>query len=129
MASIVQTTPKRAASGVASGAAAIEARPATAVLRPIIEAEWPRLSRMTLSSGMATPMAMPTTLIEAIAAEIDSQWVRPSAAVSSLDGGVVHAAVGPDKWGFRWRETGWRCQYAWGWARAGPNGVAMSLKI
>ena len=100
MASIVQTTPKRAASGVASGAAAIEARPATAVLRPIIEAEWPRLSRMTLSSGMASPMAMPTTLIEAIAAEIDSQWVRSSAAVCSLDGGVVHAAAGPDKWGF-----------------------------
>ena len=86
IASIVQTTPKRAASGVASGAAAIEASPATAVLRPIIEAEWPRLSRMTLSSGMATPMAMPTTLIEAMAAEIDSQCVRWSAAASSLEG-------------------------------------------
>ena len=98
--------PKRAASGVASGAAAIEASPATAVLRPIIEAEWPRLSRMTLSSGMATPMAMPTTLIEAIAAEIDSQWVRWSAAVFCWIGRGSHAAFGPDKWGFRWRETG-----------------------
>ena len=39
MASIVQTTPKRVASGVDSGAAAIVAKPATAVLRPIIEAE------------------------------------------------------------------------------------------
>ena len=75
MASIVQTTPKRMASGVASGAAAIEARPATAVLRPIIVAEWPRVSRMTLSSGMPSPMAMPTTLIDAIAAVIDSQRV------------------------------------------------------
>ena len=39
---MVQTTPKRAASGVARGAAAIEATPATAVFRPIIVAEVPR---------------------------------------------------------------------------------------
>ena len=37
--SMVQATPRRVAIGVASGAPAIEARPATAVLRPIIDAE------------------------------------------------------------------------------------------
>ena len=68
------------ASGVASGAAAIEARPAMAVLRPIIVAEWPRVSRMMLSSGMPSPMAMPTTLIEAMAAEMDSQRMGMSTA-------------------------------------------------
>ena len=72
---MVRTTPKRMASGVASGAPAIEARPATAVLRPIMVAEWPRDSRMTLSSGMPRPMAMPTTLIEAMAATIESQCI------------------------------------------------------
>ena len=82
IASMVQTTPKRTASGVANGAAAIEARPATAVFRPIIEAEWPRVSRMTLSSGTPRPMAMPTTLIEAMAAEIDSQRISVGAAPS-----------------------------------------------
>jgi hypothetical protein len=68
IASMVATTPKRTASGMASGAAAIEAMPATAVLRPIIVAEWPRLSRMTLSSGVPRPIAMPTTLMAEIAA-------------------------------------------------------------
>jgi hypothetical protein len=73
MASMVQTTPKRTASGVASGAAAIDARPATAVFRPIIVADVPRLSRMTLRSGMPRPMAMPTTEIEEMAAVSGSQ--------------------------------------------------------
>ena len=73
MASIVQTTPNRMASGVAKGAEAIEATPAIAVLRPIMVAEWPRNSRMTLSSGMPRPMAMPTTEIEEMAAVIGSQ--------------------------------------------------------
>ena len=73
---MVQTTPKRAASGVASGAAAIDARPATAVLRPIMVADVPRLSRMTLKSGMPSPMAMPTTEIEEMAAAIGSQCNR-----------------------------------------------------
>ena len=82
MPSMVQTTPKRAASGVASGAAAIEAMPATAVLSPIIVAEWPRDSRMTLSSGVPRPMAMPTTLIEAMAAEIESQCVCSTCSTS-----------------------------------------------
>jgi hypothetical protein len=36
---MVHTTPNRMASGVASGAAAIEAMPATAVFSPIIVAE------------------------------------------------------------------------------------------
>ena len=49
------------------------AKPAIAVLRPIIEAEWPRVSRMTLSSGMPSPMAMPTTLIDETAAVMGSQ--------------------------------------------------------
>ena len=61
------------ASGVASGAAAIDASPATAVLRPIIVAEMPRVSRMMLRSGMPSPMAIPTTEIEEMAAAIGSQ--------------------------------------------------------
>ena len=39
IATIVQTVPNRTASGVAIGAPAIEARPATAVFRPIRLAE------------------------------------------------------------------------------------------
>ena len=82
----VPTTPKRTASGVASGAPAIEARPATAVFRPIMVAEWPRASRMMLSSGMPSPMAMPTTLIEEIAAMIDRHCTASGAAAPLSDG-------------------------------------------
>ena len=44
------------------------------------------LSRMTLSSGMPRPMAMPTTLIEEMAADIGSQCTRssPSCWVSTV---------------------------------------------
>ena len=70
---MVQTTPNRAASGVARGAAAIDATPAIAVFRPIIVAEMPRASRMTLRSGMPRPMAMPTTMIEEMAAASGSK--------------------------------------------------------
>src|SRR6185437_2508597 len=84
MANMVATTPNRTASGVASGAAAIEARPAMAVLRPIIEAEWPRVSRMMLSSGMPSPMAMPTTLMDAIAAAMDNHRMGTSSACDSM---------------------------------------------
>jgi hypothetical protein len=78
MASMTGTTPNRTASGVAKGAATIEAMPATAVLAPIIVAEWPRDSRMTESSGTPSPMAMPTTLMDAMAAEIESQRMAAS---------------------------------------------------
>ena len=54
----------------------MEATPVIAASRPVIEEESPRDSKMTLSSGIPRPMAMPTALIEAIATEIERQCTR-----------------------------------------------------
>ena len=76
--SMVCATPKRWASQVVTGAAAMEATPAMAELRPIIVEEMPRFSRMMLSSGRPRPMAMPTAEIAATAALTEGQWILSS---------------------------------------------------
>ena len=73
--SMVEATPYLWASLVVTGAAAMAATPAIAVLSPIRVEATPRFSRMMESSGSPSPIAMPTAEIDETAATSDGQWI------------------------------------------------------